>query len=163
MILVLKNNQIIATHSDEQKNVYDKYEGCDFIITDKKYYSGDEDPRNNWTIEEVKENAIKSISIETCYRISEIMPDWRIVRWKSYCELYEIIQSGGSLNVRQQKEYDAFLDTETHEVAYNNAVLGLNWISDTIEAHKICQVSILNATTIEEIKSLKVNYPIFPL
>lgn len=111
-----------------------------------------------------KAQRLSMLSAQTYAHIASKMPDWRLNRWKSYWYLTQKVNNELILTDLEQAEYDAFPDpTETHVQCQEYVPLALQWVIDCINYHKTVGIAISQAATQEELDSITVSYPEFPI
>jgi hypothetical protein len=102
---------------------------------------------------------------QTMNHIESVMPQWRLNRWRRYYDIAQKVMTSGysALNMIEKSEYDSFPDPgETHETCMVYVPACLQWTVDCITAHKTAEVELQNATTVDEIAAVVVQYPTYP-
>lgn len=127
------------------------------------------DPRQFLSLDELKAMYLYSFGKLTQAKVNELLPDWRMVRWRPYAEYTEKIQRGETLEPRELREYEAFLDPnvldggiiskENHETCYAYVSAALEWAVDVLYVNKECEVQVFMA---QDHQTLIDIYPVYP-
>jgi hypothetical protein len=113
-----------------------------------------------------KQAKIREISRQTYGLITaeNRMPEWRQTRWMRYCDTYQRLQRGETVESWAQADYDNFpWPTETHELCYTNCNAALQWVTACVAACNAAVLAASVATSQAELEAVQALWPDWPL